>query len=83
MAFIGRALSNVTAVRWSFEASSRITDMKDLFDITHSPIGQALLIQYEASFQFRPAAYWAILGAFVIVPLVLTTIVLDRKSRRA
>ena len=81
MNFVGRALSNVTAVRWSFEASSHITELKKLFGLTEGATGQALLVQYDASFNWQPAAYWGILAAFVIMPLVLAGIVLDKKSR--
>lgn len=80
MNLAGRTLSNFTAVRWGFEAGSRIIEMKDLFALT-PPIGQSLLIQYDASFTQGVSVYWLILGAFVLIPLTITTIVLDKKTR--
>lgn len=81
MNFVGRALSHITAVRWSFEASSHITEMKDLFRVTKSSIGEALLIEYDRSFNSEPVVYWAILAAFVLVPLALAVVVLNKKSQ--
>jgi ABC-type multidrug transport system ATPase subunit len=81
MNVVGRALSNVTAVRWSFEASSHVTHMKDLFTATGSEVGRALSTQYAASFNGAPARYWVILACFVIIPLVVAGRVLSSKTR--
>jgi hypothetical protein len=82
MNFVGRALSNITAVRWAFEASSHVTQLKRLFALSEGATGQALLTQYKASWNWEPAVYWAILAGFVVVPVVLAAVVLNRKSRR-
>ena len=81
MNFVGRALSHITAVRWSFEAASHVTDIKAFFAATNSEIGEALLIQYDASFNTRPLVYWVILAVFVLVPLVASVKVLELKAR--
>ncbi len=78
---VGRALSNVTVLRWAFEATGEITDLNGLFESTDSPIGQSLLLQYEENFSRDPIQNWAILAAFIVVPFVLTCIILARKSR--
>ena len=83
MNMAGRLLSNITAVRWSFEASSRVTELKSFFAATESEIGQSMLLQYADSFRWAPSAYWTILAAFVVVPLVLAAVVLTRRSRPA
>lgn len=82
MGFVGRMLANITAVRWSFEASAQVTNLKDLFAATNDEIGDAMLIQYADSFNWAQGRYWLILGAFVLVPLVLAAVVLNKKSSR-
>lgn len=82
MGFVGRVLASITAVRWSFEASAQATNLKDLFRATNEEIGDAMLIQYADSFNWAPGRYWLILGAFVLVPLVLASVVLTKKSSR-
>ena len=82
MNLVGRALSNITAVRWAFEACSRITDMKKLFEVTNSDVGRALQQQYASSFNRELVEYWSIMSAFVVIPVVLAGFVLARKSKQ-
>lgn len=82
MGFVGRMIANITAVRWSFEASAQATNLKDLFDATNDEIGDAMLIQYADSFNWSHGRYWLILGAFVLVPLALASVVLTKKTSR-
>lgn len=81
MNVVGRALSNITAVRWAFEASSNIVDLKELFAASPSSIGAALLVEYRNSFNSSPATYWGILALFVVIPLVLAGVVLTKKTK--
>ena len=78
---IGQLLASVTAVRWSFEGSAAITELKQLFEQSTSPAGEALLIQYEESFNWTPYLYWAILSLFILVPLSLALAVLAKKTQ--
>lgn len=80
MTIVGRALSHFAAVRWAFEANGRITDLNDLFLNGTSPLARPLLEQYQTTFSRNPVQDWAILVAFILVPLVLTCLVLRRKG---
>jgi ABC transport system ATP-binding/permease protein len=77
----GRFVSAIASVRWAFEGTASITELNDLFALSPSPIGQALLLQYESSFARDPLQVWVILAAFVVVPLLATLLVLSRRRQ--
>src|SRR5829696_7085361 len=81
MNFIGKGIAAITAVRWSFESTVAITDLKDLFAASPSPVGEALLVQYKDSFNSGWGTYCLILTLFIIVPLVGAAIALSKKSQ--
>lgn len=81
MNLVGKVIANVTATRWSFESAVAITDLKDLFAQTPSPIGEALLLQYQDSFNWAPGAYWLVLSAFIFLPLLAAGIILTKKTQ--
>ncbi len=78
---VGKLLADVTVVRWAFEGSAAVTDLKELFERSTSPIGKALELQYEESFLWQPYWYWVILAAFILVPLALALVVLTKKTQ--
>ena len=78
---VGRALSNITIMRWGFEAVGRIVDVTDLLRSNRSPIAQSLLLQYDEAFSGDYTTSWLILAGFIVVPLVIACVVLYRKSR--
>ena len=84
MGVVGRVLSNLMISRWSFEALGRVTDLDTLFANNTSPeggpIGRALQLQYQESFSRNPVQNWLILLVFIVVPLLLTCLVLKRKT---
>jgi ABC transport system ATP-binding/permease protein len=81
MNLIGKGIAAITAVRWSFEGAVSITDLKALFAQSSSPIGEALLLQYKDSFNWAPGAYWLVLAAFIILPLLAAGIILTKKTQ--
>lgn len=78
---IGKVLAAITAVRWSFEGSVQITDLKEIFEESPSEIAQALAIQYRDSFNSTPGEYWLVLSLFIVVPLVAAGIILTKKTQ--
>jgi hypothetical protein len=78
---VGKVIAAVTAVRWSFDGSTAIVDLKELFAQSSSPIGEALLIQYEDSFNWAVSYYWLALAPFIVVPLVAAGVILTLKTR--
>ena len=73
-------IAAVTAVRWSFEGSAAITELKQLFEQSTSR-RRGAPIQYEESFNWTPYWYWAILSLFILVPLSLALAVLAKKTQ--
>jgi ABC-type multidrug transport system ATPase subunit/alpha-tubulin suppressor-like RCC1 family protein/CRP-like cAMP-binding protein len=80
MNFVGRMISAICPVRWSFEALGTIVDLPLLFASDSTKIGPGLSIQYSTSFTRDPVENWIILGLFIVVPLILTCWVLQRKT---
>jgi ABC-type multidrug transport system ATPase subunit/CRP-like cAMP-binding protein len=83
MGIIGKAVSTLMIGRWSFEALGRILDLNGLWASSASPIGRALLLQYEDSFSRDPVQNWWIIGGFAVASLVLACLVLKRKGAAA
>ena len=81
MNLIGKVIAAITAVRWSFEGAVSITDLKDLFERSPSPIGESLAIQYQDSFNWATGSYWIVLAAFVLIPLVAACVILAKKTQ--
>jgi ABC-type multidrug transport system ATPase subunit/CRP-like cAMP-binding protein len=81
---VAQLISNVIVARWSFEALGRITMLNDRFRTNTSPaggpIGQALFLQYGTSFTRAVVQNWLILALFIVVPLIVTCLILKRKS---
>lgn len=73
---VGAAISNVAVVRWAFEASGNAVDLTKVFRENQSVTGRSLLDQYGTTFSDGPVRQWIIMGAFTIIPLVLTGIIL-------
>jgi ABC-type multidrug transport system ATPase subunit/CRP-like cAMP-binding protein len=78
---VGKVIAAVTAVRWSFDGSTAIVELKELFAQSSSPIAEALLIQYEDSFNWATGYYWLALAPFIVVPLVAAAVILTLKTR--
>jgi hypothetical protein len=77
MAFVGRAISGITPVRWAFEAVGRSLDLAD------GGIGRdsGVLDQYGDAFAGSPAGPRIVLGAFALVFLAAAHVTVDRRSR--
>jgi len=80
MNVIGRVISTIAPVRWSFEALGNIADLTTHFQTDTTQIGPGLAIEYAGSFDRHPAQNWIILALFIVVPLALTCLVLRRKT---
>jgi hypothetical protein len=53
------------------------------YSASNTPPGWALLTQYGDSFSYAQTARWAIIAAFIVVPLLLSGLSLRRKSATA
>jgi ABC transport system ATP-binding/permease protein len=80
MNLVGKIISAVAPVRWSFEAVGHIVDLDSQFNVDTSRIGPGLAIQYTGSFTRDPVQNWLILALFIVVPMALTCVILKRKT---
>ncbi len=80
MNLVGKIISAVAPVRWSFEAVGQIVDLDTQFNVDTSRIGPGLAIQYTGSFTRDPVQNWIILALFIVVPIALTCVILKRKT---
>ena len=80
MNVVGKVIAAVSPVRWSFEALGEIVDLNNQFRIDTSRIGPGLAIQYGDTFTRDPLQNWLILAVFIVVPLALTCVVLQRRT---
>ncbi len=67
-------------VRWAFEALGQITDLDTHFQTDNTQLGAGLAVAYGNSFLRNPAENWVILALFAIAPIVLTCVVLKRRT---
>lgn len=82
MDIVGQWLSDITVMRWSFEAAGRNLNVNSLVPPGLPPAKNPLLLQYGDAFSRNPVQNWVILAAFIAVPLILTGAVLARKTAR-
>lgn len=80
MGAAGRTISGAMVLRWSFESLGRALHLNDLFTTSNSAAGQALSGQYGDAFAHNPVGHWAIITAFIVVPLILAGAILRRKG---
>jgi energy-coupling factor transporter ATP-binding protein EcfA2 len=80
MNIIGRIISALAPVRWAFEALGQITDLDTHFQTDTTQLGAGLAVAYGDSFLRNPVENWVILVVFAIAPIVLTCVVLKRKT---
>jgi ABC-type transport system involved in multi-copper enzyme maturation permease subunit len=84
MNVVGKVISVVAPVRWSFEALGHIVNLHHIFDTDpNSRVGVGLGIVYTNTFDHSPAPNWVILALFIVVPIALTCWVLKRKTSKA
>jgi ABC transport system ATP-binding/permease protein len=76
----GEAVSVVTLMRYGFEAAAKSVDLLGLLQASSNPIAEALILQYEDNFSGGIAISWAVLAAFVLVPMVVAYAILRRRS---
>ncbi len=81
MALVGQWISNLTVMRWSFEATGRNLNVNALANPA-SPLGNPVLRQYGDAFSRDPWQNWVILSAFLVLSLVSTCVVLSRRRVR-
>ena len=67
-------------MRWSFEALGQITNLDTQFRADISRIGPGLAMQYGDRFRRNPVQNWLILLVFIVEPIILTCLVLKRKT---
>lgn len=82
MNVVGQWISAVTVMRWSFEGAGRNLDVNGLMRHASTPAGAQLMSQYGDAFSRNPEQNWIILGAFIVVPLVVACLVLQRRTAR-
>lgn len=80
MNVVGRLISGLMSSRWSFEALGQIVNVNNILENGTSPIGKGLKQQYGETFSRDPIQNWIILFAFFVVFIVLTCVILKRKS---
>ncbi len=80
MTVVGRTIAALAPVRWSFEALGKVVDLDHQFQVDTSQIGAGLTVSYGDSFTRDLGESWAILAAFVVVPLGLTCLALKRRT---
>jgi len=80
MEIVGRIISAVAPVRWAFEALGQITDLDTHFQTDTTQLGAGLAVAYGNSFLRNPVENWVILAFFAIAPIVLTCLVLKRRT---
>jgi ABC-type multidrug transport system ATPase subunit/alpha-tubulin suppressor-like RCC1 family protein len=80
MNIVGKVIAAVSPVRWSFEALGQIADLDTQFRVDQTKIGAGLAIQYGDTFTRDHIQNWVILAVMIVVPLVLTCVVLRRRT---
>jgi ABC-type multidrug transport system ATPase subunit len=80
MNIVGKVIAALSPVRWSFEAVGQIVDLGGQFRDDQSRVGPGLAIQYGDTFTRDHLQNWLILAVMIVVPLVLTCVVLRRKT---
>jgi ABC transport system ATP-binding/permease protein len=87
MNVVGKAISYGVIGRWSWEALGHSVDMNGLWANNTSQsgqlIGQGLLQQYGDTFSRDVVQNWLFLSAFILAFLVVTCLILKRKSTRS
>ncbi len=80
MGIVGRILSVIAPVRWSFEELGHAVDLTQHFQTDTSRIGPGLAFEYANTFRRDPLQNWIILCFFIVVPIALTCVVLKRRT---
>jgi ABC-type multidrug transport system ATPase subunit/CRP-like cAMP-binding protein len=80
MNIVGRSLSALVFMRWSFEALGRSVDLDNLFANGTSPIARASGVQFGDSFSRNVTHNWLFLAIFLVFFFVVTCVTLWRKS---
>jgi hypothetical protein len=83
MAPVGRAISAIMSDRWAFELIGGDLGLRQLFAGDPSPLGPALLAEYDTTWTASHAAVWVILALFTVALSALTWFALDRRCRQA
>jgi ABC-type multidrug transport system ATPase subunit len=80
MGIVGRVLSKLMVSAWSLNTLGSITDLNRLFRESKSPLGRGLLQAYGNTFDANVGLNWAILLVFIVVPLLLSCLILRRRT---
>jgi ABC-type transport system involved in multi-copper enzyme maturation permease subunit len=80
MAPAGRFISYAMSDRWAFEALGKSLDLNRLFADGSSPLGAALLSEYEDTFNGGVLVDWVIMAGMTVVLIAATCLVLARKK---
>ena len=83
MAGPGAAFSVLMPSRWAFEGIGHDLGARQILAEGGSPLGPPLLTSYGDAGTRSTGTYWVILGAFAVVFMVATWIVLVRSTRRS
>jgi ABC-type multidrug transport system ATPase subunit len=80
MAPVGKLISFAMSDRWAFEALGKSLDLDRLFARGNSPLGPALLREYEDTFSGGVLVDWLVMAGMTVLFLALTCLVLARKK---
>ena len=80
MGVVGRILSVIAPVRWSFEELGHAVDLTQHFQTDTSRIGPGLAFEYANTFRRDPLQNWVILCLFIVLPIAFTCVVLKRRT---
>jgi ABC-type multidrug transport system ATPase subunit len=83
MAGAGAALSALMPTRWAFEGLGHDLGAREILADGGSPLGPPLLSSYGDAGTQSTGTYWLILGAFAVVFILATWLVLLRGTRRS
>ncbi|TDD81757.1 ATP-binding cassette domain-containing protein [Actinomadura rubrisoli] len=83
MAAPGRWLSFAMSNRWAFEGLGHTLGVERLWASGRSPLGPPLLGSYGDTFSRAAAVDWALLAGFTVIFLVVTGLILVRRTPNA
>jgi ABC-type multidrug transport system ATPase subunit/CRP-like cAMP-binding protein len=82
MESLGRWIGTFTVARWSFEGAGHTLNVNGLVSKVVPATNNPLLQQYGDAFSRNIWQNWVIISAYIVIPLVLTCVVLARRSAR-
>lgn len=81
MIAVGEAISVAMPLRYAFQAAAATLGITDLFEAAPPEVGGRLMAQYGDQFDVNIGVQMAILGGVIVMFLVVTGLVLRRRTR--